>query len=59
MGKRERVFAIIRKVLLKIPLLFILDYLNLLYGLASAQSVTEMVLLVIAVTMLIRIFKEE
>lgn len=59
MGKRERVFAIIRKVLLKIPLLFILDYLNLLYGLASAQSVTEMVLSVIAVTMLIRIFKEE
>jgi hypothetical protein len=40
-------------------LLFILDYLNPLYGLASAQSVTEMVLSVIAVTMLIRIFKEE
>ena len=59
MGKRERVFAIIRKVLLKIPLLFILDYLNLLYGLASAQGVTEIVLSVIAVTMLIRIFKEE
>lgn len=59
MGKRERVFAIIRKVLLKIPLLFILDYLNPLYGLASAQSVTEMVLSVTAVTMLIRIFKEE
>lgn len=55
-GKRALVFAIIRKVLLDIPLLFILDYLNPLYGLASAQYVTEMVLSVIAVTMLIRIF---
>lgn len=59
MGKRALAFAIIRKVVLEIPLLFILDYLNPLYGLASAQCVTEMVLSVIAVTMLIRIFKEE
>lgn len=59
MGKRALVFAIIRKIVLEIPLLFILNYLNPLYGLASAQCLTEIVLSIIALTLLLRIFKEE
>ena len=58
MGKWALIFAVIRKVVLEIPLLFILDRLQPMYGLASAQCITEMVLAVIAVTTLLRIFKE-
>ncbi len=59
MGKKALIFAIIRKLVLEIPLLFILNYLDPLYGLASAQCITEMVLSAIAITMLLRIFKED
>lgn len=59
MGKRALTCAIIRKVVLEIPLLFVLNYLNPLYGLASAQCITEMVMSVIAIITLLRIFKEE
>ena len=58
-GKMALRFAITRKVILEIPLIFILNRLQPLYGLASAQCVTEMVMSVIAITMLLRIFKEE
>ena len=56
MGKNALIFAIMRKVILEIPALFILNYLYPLYGLAYAQPVAEFVLTIAAVVMLKRIF---
>lgn len=56
MGRAALVFAILRKILLEIPALFILNYLFPLYGLAYAQTVAEFVLAMAAVVMLRRIF---
>ena len=57
-GKYALLFAIMRKVVLEIPALFILNYLFPLYGLAYAQFVAELVLSICAVFMLRRIFKK-
>lgn len=57
MGKNALVFAVMRKVVLEIPALFILNWLFSLYGLPYAQPFAEMVLAVAAVFMLHRIFK--
>lgn len=57
MGKNALAFALLRKVVLEIPLLFVLNRLFPLYGIAYAQFLTEIVLTVAAVTMLVRIFK--
>jgi len=59
MGKRSLTFAILRKIVLEIPLLFILNALFPLYGLAYAQFLAEVVLAVAAVIMLMKIFKQE
>ena len=59
MGKYSLTFAILRKVVLEIPLLFILNALFPLYGLAYAQFLTEVILAIAAVIMLVRIFKEK
>lgn len=59
MGKYSLTFAILRKVVLEIPLLFILNWLFPLYGLAYAQFLAEVILAVAAVIMLARIFKEK
>lgn len=59
MGRAALLFAILRKVLLEIPLLFLLNYLFPLYGLAYAQCIAEMILSVAAVVMLLRIFRQE
>ncbi len=56
-GKVAFVFAILRKILLEIPLLILLNALFPLYGLASAQAVAEMVLAAAAVVMLRRLFR--
>ena len=58
MGKRALAFAILRKILLEIPLLFVLNSLFPLYGLAYAQCITEFVLAVAAVVMLLKIFRQ-
>lgn len=58
MERRSLVFAIIRKLVLEIPLIFLLERIYPLYGLASAQCVTEMLMAALAVTMLLRIFRE-
>ena len=58
MGKRALTFAILRKIVLEIPLLFILNTLFPLYGLAYAQFLAEVVLAAAAVVMLIRIFRQ-
>ena len=57
MGKNALIFAIIRKIILEIPALFILNWLYPLYGLAYAQPAAEFVLTIAAVVMLKRIFE--
>ena len=59
MGKYSLLFAILRKVALEIPLLFILNALFPLYGLAYAQFVAEFLLAILALIMLRRIFRRE
>lgn len=59
MGKYSLTFALLRKVVLEIPLLFALNWLFPLYGLAYAQFLTEVVLAIAAVIMLARIFQEK
>lgn len=58
-GKNSLIFAILRKVVLEIPLLFLLNKLWPLYGLAYAQAITEVVLAAAAMVMLVKIFKEK
>ena len=58
MGKRALAFAILRKIVLEIPLLFVLNSLFPLYGLAYAQCITEFVLAVAAVVILLKIFRQ-
>ena len=58
LGRHALVFAILRKVVLEIPLLFLLNALFPLYGLAYAQFVTEVVLAAAAIIMLMRIFRQ-
>ncbi|MCC8170075.1 MAG: MATE family efflux transporter [Oscillospiraceae bacterium] len=57
MGTSSLIFAILRKVVLEIPALFILNRLYPLYGLAYAQTTAEFVLAVAAVVLLRRIFR--
>lgn len=58
-GRNALIFAILRKVVLEIPLLLILNALFPLYGLAYAQAGAELVLAIAAVIMLRRIFREQ
>lgn len=58
MGRTALVFALLRKVILEIPLLLLLNKLYPLYGLPYAQFLTEVVLASAAVTMLLRIFRQ-
>ena len=57
MGGKAFVFALMRKIVLEIPALFILNTLFPLYGLAYAQTVAEIILAVAAVIVLIRMFR--
>lgn len=58
MGKKSLVFAIMRKIVLEIPALFLLNYLYPLYGLAYAQTVSEIILAIAAVITLVNLFKK-
>lgn len=58
MGKKALVFAILRKIVLEIPALFILNQLFPLYGLAYAQFAAEIVLATAAVIVLLRMFRQ-
>lgn len=57
MGKEALLFAILRKIALEIPALFILNWLMPLYGLAYAQFTAEVILAIAAVLVLKRLFK--
>ena len=59
MGRTALVFALLRKVALEIPLLFLLNHFFPLYGLPWAQVSTEMVLASAAIVMLVRIFNQK
>ena len=58
-GRYALIFAVMRKLLLEIPLLYILNAVLPLYGLAYAQCITEVILAAAAVVMLIRIFRQD
>ena len=58
LGKESLVFAILRKIVLEIPALFILNKLFPLYGLAYAQLCAEVILSIAAVIVLMRLFKK-
>lgn len=57
MGKAALTFAVLRKIILEIPALYVLNYLFPLYGLTYAQFTAEFVLAIAAVWMLTRIFR--
>ena len=52
------IFAILRKIVLEIPALFVLNWLFPLYGLAYAQFTAEILLAVAAVLVLRRLFRD-
>jgi len=56
-GLYSLIFAILRKVVLEIPALFLLNWLFPLYGLAYAQSAAEFILSIAAVVVLRRLFR--
>ena len=57
LGREALLFAILRKVALEIPALFLLNWIFPLYGLAYAQLTAELALSAIAVFVLIRLFR--
>lgn len=57
MGKKSLIFAVMRKIVLEIPALYILNKLFPLYGLAYAQFTAEIILAAAAVIVLVRMFR--
>lgn len=57
MGKKSFLFAVMRKIVLEIPALYILNALVPLYGLAYAQFAAEFILAAAAVIVLVRMFR--
>ena len=57
MGKKSLVFAVMRKIVLEIPALYILNALFPLYGLAYAQFTAEIILAAAALFVLARMFR--
>ena len=58
LGRKAFVFALLRKVMLEIPALYILNYLYPMYGLAYAQPVAEVILAITACIVLLRLFRK-
>lgn len=58
MGTKALIFAVMRKILLEIPALYILNRLFPLYGLAYAQFAAEFILAIAAVITLARMFRK-
>lgn len=58
MGGKSLVFAILRKIVLEIPFIFIFNYFVPLYGLAYAQTAAEIILAIAATIVLLKIFKK-
>lgn len=58
MGRESFLFAILRKIVLEIPALFLLNLIFPLYGLAYAQLTAEIILSAAAVLVLMRLFRK-
>ena len=58
MGYFSFFFAILRKIILEIPILYVLNRLYPLSGLSYAQFTTEVILSIVAVTVLVRLFRK-
>lgn len=58
LGSAAFIFAILRKIVLEIPALYVLNYFFPLYGLSYSQFAAEFVLSIVAVWMLARIFRK-
>lgn len=59
MGKESLIFAILRKIVLEIPALVILNALFPLYGLAYAQAIAEFILAIAGTIVLARFIKKQ
>lgn len=59
MGEKALLFAVLRKIVLEIPALFILNRLWPMYGLGYAQLAAEIVLSIAAVIAVVRLFHQE
>ena len=57
-GKAALIFAVLRKIVLEIPLLFLMNRLFPLYGLPYAQVITEFILACVSTVVLIRFYRE-
>ena len=57
MGREALLFALLRKIALEIPALFVLNWLFPLYGLAFAQCTAEVILAAAAILVLVRLFR--
>lgn len=57
LGHYALIFAILRKIVLEIPALYVLNRILPLYGLACAQTVAEVVLAAAAAVILLRLFR--
>lgn len=58
LGRKSLVFALLRKIVLEIPAIYLLNRLFPLYGLAYAQPAAEVVLACAAVVTLMRLFRK-
>ena len=58
MGQKAFIFAILRKIVLEIPALYLLNRFFPLYGLAYAQPLAEAILATIAAFVLVRLFRD-
>lgn len=58
LGKNAFIFAVLRKIVLEIPALCILNWLYPLYGLAYAQLTAELILSIAAGIVLVRLFRK-
>lgn len=59
MGQKAFLFAILRKIIMEIPAIYLLNKIVPLYGMAYAQFVTEVVLAIAAVVVLGKMFREK
>ena len=57
MGRNALLFAILRKIVLEIPAIYVLNWLFPLYGLAYSQLVAEVILAIAAICVLVNLFK--
>lgn len=58
MGRRSLIFAVLRKIVMEIPALCILNWIWPLYGLAYAQTCAEIILCLVAAVVLRRLFRD-